>query len=139
MPLSFHRFHSQPACVCVYMYSFFSPEDNSCLAFKFSGLFWSALEGQTQVKALLLLTWLHLAQSMGRAHVLLFTKQGVGSAHMVALNPLFGTLWLDPLIEKIKSRQLVYVKLFYVCMAASSCSKCRWRPSLSLSTSAPNL
>lgn len=83
---------SLSACVCVYMYLFFSPEDNSCLAFKFSGLFWSALEGQTQVKVVLLLTWLHLAQSMGRARVLLLTEQGIGSAHLVTLNPLFGTL-----------------------------------------------
>lgn len=34
--------------LCVYMYLFFTPEDSSCLAFKFSGLFWSAVEGQTK-------------------------------------------------------------------------------------------
>lgn len=51
-------------CVCVYMYLFFTLEDSSCLAFKFSGLFWSAMEGQTQVKVLLFLMGLHLAQSL---------------------------------------------------------------------------
>lgn len=126
--LSYHHFHSQLLvclCVCVYMYLFFTLEDSSCLAFKFSGLFWSAIEGQTQVKVLLFLTWLHLAQSLGRIFVLLLTEEGRGPAHLVTLSPLFGTCWLDLLIEKIKSRQLVCIKLFYVCMAASLCSK--WR------------
>lgn len=109
-------------CVCVYMYLFFTLEDSSCLAFKFSGLFWSAMEGQTQVKVLLFLTWLHLAQSLGRICVLLLTEEGRGPAHLVTLNPLFGTCWLDLLIKKIKSRQLVCIKLFYVCIASSVCS-----------------
>lgn len=91
------------------------------------------MEGQTQDKVLLLLKWLHLVQSMGRVCVLLPAEEGIGSAHLVTLNPLFGTLWLEPLTEKMKSRHLVYVKLFYVCMAASVCCKCRWHPSLSMS------
>lgn len=63
------------------MYLFFSSEDSSCLAFKFSGLFWSAVEDQTRVKVLLLLTWLHLAQSMGRVCVLLLPEEGIRSAY----------------------------------------------------------
>lgn len=62
-----------------------------------------------------------------------FQRKAIGPAHLVTLNPLFGTLWLDPLIEKIRSTQLVYMKLFYVCIAASVCCKCRWHPSLSMS------
>lgn len=126
-------FLSACSCVYIYMYLFFTPEDSSCLAFKFSGLFWSAVEGQTQVKVRLLLTWLCLAQSMGWVCVLLLPEEGRGPAHLVILKPLLGTLWLDPLIEKIKSRQLVYRKLFYVFMAASVCCKCRCHPSLFMS------
>lgn len=109
------------------------------LAFKFSGLFWSAVEGQTWVRALLLLTWLHVAQTMDRVCVLLLTEEGIRSAHLVASNPLFGSLWLGPLIEKMKNRQLVYMKLFYAWMAALVCCKSRWHPSLSLSISTPIL
>lgn len=51
-----------------------------------------AVEGQIQVKVLLLLTWLHLAQSMGRAHEFLLAEEGIGSVSLGTLTLLFSTL-----------------------------------------------
>lgn len=107
VPLSY-PFSSHSACLYIhflniYIYFFFPPEDNSSLpCLQIFWLSWSVVEGQTWANVLLLLTWLRLAQSTGTAHSLLSTEHGMGSAHLVVLHPMFGTLWLDPFTEKIK-------------------------------------